>query len=391
MTDQQKGVVTLIKSALDGKAYPLPEGFSMEAAAKTALRHKIIAMIYYGAVNCGVDKKSALMQMLFPYVIASMNVVQKQNHEAKRIREAFGEQGLDHMFMKGSLIQTLYPRPEMRTMGDLDILIRQEQYTQVETVMTALGYIYQYESDHELVWKRGKVTVELHKHMIPTYDADYYGYFGDGWGVTREEEEHSFQLSCEDFYVYMFLHMTKHYRMAGIGIKHFVDLWVYTQAHPQMDMAKVDSALQQLKLDRFHGYVRQLLDAWFAGKELTEQADYITQVIFENAEYGLSESREASWILLQAQKEGSVEKVKRRNFWALVFPGLPYMRTRYKAVDKLPLLLPVFWVVRWFVILFRRREAMKQYKKHRRERSDDQIQKRKQALSFVGLDFEKQE
>lgn len=391
MTEQQKGVITLIKSALDGKAYPLPESFDMTQAIKTAMRHKIIALVYYGAVNCGVDKKSEPMQMLFPYVIASMNIVQKQAHESDKLQAAFTQNGLDHMFMKGSLIQGLYPKPEMRTMGDLDILIRMEQYPKVETVMTALGYVFQYESDHELVWKRGKVTVELHKHMIPTYDIDYYGYFGDGWGVAQPQTAHSYQLSNEDFYVYMFLHMTKHYRLAGIGIKHFVDLWVYAQAHPELDMRKVEGALRQLKLYTFHSYVWQLLRAWFAEGELTEHADYITQVVFENAEYGLAQSREAAWILLQAQKEGSVDKVKRRNFWGLVFPGLKTMRERYKVLKPLPFLLPVFWVVRWFVILFGRKEAMKKYQEHREERSDDRIQERKQALSFVGLEFDIQE
>lgn len=39
---------------------------------------------------------------------------------------AFDAGGIDYMPLKGSILKDLYPRHEMRMMGDADILIRME-------------------------------------------------------------------------------------------------------------------------------------------------------------------------------------------------------------------------------------------------------------------------
>jgi len=387
MTEQQRGVLTLIKSALDGKGYPLPEAFDMAQAVHIAMRHKLIALIYYGAVNCGIDRQSEPMRKLFPALIVTMNVVQKQCFEQQRLCDAFLEKGIDHMLMKGALIQRYYPLPEMRTMGDLDILIRTKQYERIAPVMAELGYSYCYESNHELVWRRGKVDVELHKCVIPTYDTDYYGYFGTGWSLAKETQPSSYALSDEDFYVYIFAHMSKHYRMAGIGIKHFVDLWVYERAKPQLDKGYIRKALEKMNLATFYDYVQRTLETWFNDAAATEQSDYITHVVFENAEYGLAENRHAAWVLLQAQKEGSVSKVKRRNHWATIFPQYSTMCNQYPALKKAPVLLPVYWVIRWCSVVFTRRKDLEAYQATRRAQTNQKIEQRRRALEFVGLEF----
>ena len=69
MTETQKGVITLIKSAITGEKYPLPKGFNIDEAYKFIMKHKIMMLAYEGAVRCGISKNEPTMQKLFQHFI----------------------------------------------------------------------------------------------------------------------------------------------------------------------------------------------------------------------------------------------------------------------------------------------------------------------------------
>ena len=125
------------------------------------------------------------------------------------------------MLLKGTLLKEMYPKKELRAMGDADILIKTEQYDKIKPIMQGLGFEERTESDHELIWRKPQLLLELHKKLIPSYNKDYYAYFGDGWqlGKPNSNFPHRFEMSDEDQMIYLFTHFAKHYRDAGIGIR----------------------------------------------------------------------------------------------------------------------------------------------------------------------------
>lgn len=393
MNAQQKGIVTLIKSALDGKEYPLPDEFDFKEAVKVALEHRIIALIYYGALNCGINKNCEDMQKLFRYIVAIMCVGEQQNYMINRVFNAFDEKRIDYLPMKGLLLKEMYPKPEMRIMGDADVLIREDQYDQIQQIMHSLGFTFCYESNHELVWKYNKLVLELHKRVMTTYNKDFYEYFGNGWRFARKvsEEGTRYETSDEDFYIYMFVHFTKHYRVSGIGIKHLVDIWVYRKAKQNLDDAYVEVELKKLKLDIFHKNIMQTVQMWFADGQSNDKTDYITDVIFTSGEYGVAETAQAAHILRESKTTGSILRVKVRKLWEIIF--LPYsgMCRKYAVLKKMPFLLPGFWVVRWVDALLHKRPQLRKCLSGFKKINDNRIEKHQQALNFVGLDFYTQE
>lgn len=389
MNAQQKGIIALIKSAIDGQAYPLPKAFDIDQAVEIAKRHKIIALIYYGAVNCSIDRNCDAMVKLFQYTVRTLAVVKKQHMEIERIITAFEATGIEYLPMKGVVLQKYYPKAEMRTMGDADILIRMEQYERIRQIMISLGFVFQYESDHELVWQRNHIMVELHKRVMTSYNGDFYKYFSDGWKFAKKTsvDKTGYELSDEDFYIYMFVHFTKHYRVSGIGIKHLVDLWVFWREKQGLDKAYIDGELRKINLFTFHENVMSTICSWFADGEWTDKDEYISQVIFDSGEYGVTENTEASRILRESVKLGAHWKVKFRDFWKVIFPSYAEMCKKYIAVKKVPVLLPVYWGIRWCDIPLHEREKLARYIRRRNASSERNVNKRKQALAFVGLDF----
>ena len=65
MNGMQRGIVTLLKSALNQQAYALPEDFDIEAAAPLITAQQLTAIAYDGAVRCGISRTNPAMQLPF--------------------------------------------------------------------------------------------------------------------------------------------------------------------------------------------------------------------------------------------------------------------------------------------------------------------------------------
>ena len=265
MNSQQIGIISILKSALDGNKRTLPDDFDVAVAVKVAQKHQISAMFYYGALNCGISSSHPNMEQLFLQTCALISVSEQQMHSINEIFRLFDQNGIKYMPLKGTLLKKLYPKSEMRTMSDADILINTEQYDDIKPLMQSLGFSEILESDHELVWQKSNVHIELHKRLIPSYNKDYYEYFGDGWRLGKPCEEGAcrYVMSAEDEMIYLFTHFAKHYRDAGIGIKHFIDLWVFRSSVKELNPEYILCELKKLELADFYKNIIRTLDVWF--------------------------------------------------------------------------------------------------------------------------------
>lgn len=382
----QRGIITLLRSGLTGEKLPLPEGFSMEAACPQILRHGILTMAYDGAVLCGIEKKLPVMQTLFQGYVKALMQSEKQMQMLKRICTAFDAAGVNYMPLKGSNLKAIYPRPELRLMGDADILIRAEQYEIIRPIMLELGLREQVESDHELIWSDRALLVELHKRLIPSYNKDYYRYFGDGWQLAKRRDGTRYSMTHEDEYIYLFTHFAKHYRDGGIGCRHIVDLWVYRKAYT-LDEIYIAAELEKLQLLEFERNIRDVLAVWFENAATTEKSEFITAFIFRSGNWGDRESHALSLGTKNAAIAGSIERGKLLKLVQSVFPKASALQNRYPILKKHPALLPVFWPVRWVTALLFRRDSLRRQYEELQMTSADAVQTYQQALNYVGLDF----
>ncbi len=388
---EEQGILTLIKSALTGEKLPLPEEFNIEFALQIAKKHQIYGLIYYGAFNCGIDKKLPQMQELFISVYKNLVISEGQVYEIKNIVKAFDESEIDYMFLKGTLLKEMYPKKELRAMGDADILIKTEQYDKIKPVMQSLGFEEKTESDHELIWRKPQLLLELHKRLIPSYNKDYFAYFGDGWqlGKPNPDFPHRFEMTDEDQMIYLFTHFAKHYRDAGIGIRHVVDLYVYKNAHPHLNEEYIKEELEKLEIYEFYKNVLDTLDVWFGEEQGNEKTDYITNVIFGSGAFGdYRKSRISQTIKASATKKVNKNR-KLRRMIQMTFPSKQTMSFHYPILEKrgFSFLLPFCWVLRLFTVLLFKRDRAKNFYKTMNSFSASDISDYEQTLRFVGLDF----
>lgn len=388
MNTTQLGIIALIKSSVTQQPCALPEGFSIEEALPEIKRCNVVPMCYDGAVLCGISGTNPAMQQLFRGYCAALMTSERQMHEIKRLFAAFDEQGIDYMPLKGCRIKSLYPKPELRFMRDMDVLIRVEQRQELDSIMKELGYVREHDSDHEIVWNSSGLCVELHKRLIPSYDKDFYTRFGDGWNHAVHVEGSCYRMSEENEFIYLFTHFAKHYRNGGAGCRRLVDLWVYLRSHPDMDESLIRARLDKMKLLSYYYNIYNVIDTWFNDAPSNEKTEFISDYIFASGNFGTMENRSKYLGLLSMRHDGKSSGNKLQYLLRVIFPKREDLADNYPILRRYPWALPFVWVYRIFHKLFTDRKAFSAHSKVVSNMTEENLDEYEQIMRYVGLDFD---
>lgn len=382
-----RGLIYLLKSAVTGEKTELPEGFSLEEAYQISSKQSVLPLIFQGLVRCGVPADIPVMQKLRMYSYQHMVRSEQQMRAAKGIFDAFEKKGIDYMPLKGCNMKLLYPSPELRPMGDADILIRGEQLAQCKSVMESLGYELKLESEHTDNWTSHELYVELHKSLVPAEDEEYYAYYGTGWRIAVKGRGHRYDPIPEDTFIFLFTHFARHYRISGIGCRHVVDLYVYRRANPAMDEKYIRRELKKMHLLEFYENVLRMLEVWFGAEEPDEITELMTAFVFSGGSWGTMEASLYSQEIKASAKKGKVQGAAGCSALRVIFPPLDLIKNRYPILRRMPVLLPVMWVVRWVEVVLFSRDRLRRKMRILRQMDDQRVLNYRQALNAVGLDY----
>jgi hypothetical protein len=376
----QQGVLALLKAAVTGEATALSEEFDIAAACSLMQRHHVLPLLYEGAIRCGISPTNETMARLFRRCCSHLLISEKQLRAVKKVCDAFDENGIDYLPLKGCRMKALYPRPELRVMGDADILIRLEQYERIAPLMAQLGFRQGEESDHELIWESEDLYLELHKHLIPSYNEDLFDYFATIWQRAARTNGGCHEMTAEDEFVYLFTHFAKHFRDGGIGCRHVLDLWVYLRQH-RLDGGAVDEAMARLGLSEFYGNIRRLLAVWFEGAQTDEKTELIGQFIFESGSFASQRMRVLFRTARATEKGGG----RLAYLCQAAFPTVAQLEGKYTVLKKAPWLLPAVWVYRPFYKLVTQRSSLRKQQQNLAALETEALEESRLLLQYVGL------
>lgn len=379
---KQTAALAILRAALDGIPADVNADFQMDAYLQFALSQQVETLFIAGLMTSGCTLTVSLRDLYIKNVL----IGDRQMGIAEELYALFSAHHIDYMPLKGCTLKALYPAPEMRSMGDIDILVRTEQYDQIRPLMLANDYIEDIESDHEYIWNKKGVHVELHKRLIPSYNKDYYAYFGEGWQLAEPVGEYRYEMSHEDAFVYLFTHYAKHYRDAGVGIRQALDLYVYRKTY-SLNEEYVLARMQLLQLDRFYANTMHMLNVWFGSDAHTEASKLISDRLFSCGVFGRRADGLRSAMLKQTYAEGSLRRAKALSWLKKLF--LPYhdMCKKYEILKKAPPLLPVMWLWRWMDVVVHKQDSIRRVIQDDAAVSDENIKAYQEMLHKSGLDF----
>ena len=384
MNTLQKGVVTLIRSALTQQPYKLPDDFSIEDAAEIIRLHCIATLCYEGAALCGVPTDTPFMEELFKVYCATTIKSIRQEAAVSKLFHAFESSGIDYIPLKGCRMRPLYPKPELRNMGDADVLIRPEQYDRVVPIVRKLGYELYAQTDHDYSWTSNDLFLELHHRLMPPEEIAYTAIYEDGWLSAKPQFGSRWEFSPEDEWLYLFDHFTKHY-ITGVGIRQVSDLWMFLKTFPDLDKAYIERQLAKLNFGEFYTNVLSLISVWFDDAQPTEKADFMTDYIFSSGTWGTLETKEASKLAYEAEKRIPIPAMFLKRIWRFFFPKREYLEIVFPKLREHRWLYLFYAFVRPFVRITNDRLAPKRWYNILLFFSKKSLDNKQNHLAYVGL------
>ncbi|OQC00523.1 MAG: hypothetical protein BWX78_01116 [Firmicutes bacterium ADurb.Bin099] len=115
--------------------------------------------------------KSQWKESVYSNVYLYSCIEQKQ----QKLLESFHSNGIPVAVVKGTSVAQYYPKPQLRTMGDIDLLVRPEDYDRAVDCLTKNG-CKEYSSQSEIVTGRHRsfhydgISIELHHYFSKKVD-----------------------------------------------------------------------------------------------------------------------------------------------------------------------------------------------------------------------------
>lgn len=354
MDVQKTGIITMLCNALTESSHPLPADFDWEALGSDPSRYKNLrGLLIRGANLAGIPRSHPVIRELMIGFLEDIRRSRNQMQQLQAVYDAFDAQGVDYMPVKGAVLKTLYPQPELRMMEDADILIRTQQLPAIRQIMLAMGMEERSGDTNESIWNHPKLLLELHKTLISSRFGDFLDYLHNSWDFAEKEPQgNAYRFREENHFIFLVIHFAKHYMHGSAAPKDICDLWVFRKAYAKMDEDYILSELQKVDLAEFYKNILAVLNAWFRGGDFTEQAELITDDVFG---HGAADQTAAQWshmILSRQDSPQSLGKTKCMFLLQKIFPPRHILQARYPILMKKPLLTPLYRIRRWFEILF---------------------------------------
>lgn len=368
MKQEVRFLLEIVKYILNHNAgeVPMPpKDMDWDELFRLAIRHSILNLLYYGVEVLPRESKPGEKHYNYLYQCAMREVVRScnQTEDAEELLRAFEKDKIDVLAVKGFCTKRHYPQPEMRTMGDVDILCRASQQQQCKNTMLRLGYDWEAEGrKHDHYLRKPYMNVEMHRELVAV-DSEYYLYYENIWDRVKPREGHQYvyEMSLEDEYIYNLIHLVEHFRSGGVGIRFVMDVYVYNRIET-IDWEYIEGELTKLGLWKFFGHISKLAQKWFGeGESYTEEEvvmlDKIAAYIVANGTFGTARNHAAV----------AVAKSGRGKFLLqTLFPNLKNMQSMFPWLEKWPILLPYSWVLRGVrSLLFRRKNIKVQMRKYK--------------------------
>lgn len=365
MRTETRYLLEIIGSIVFNKNNPkLPRELDWDYVYNAAKIHGLTNIVYYGMDLIGFIPPPDIRQKLIDANRVAVYVEAQQELETRLIESMLTENRIRSMLLKGPIIRRLYPRPDMRSMADVDILVDAANLEKIKEIMRDNGYSLFSEGDHHDIYvKKPFMTVEFHRYLIgEKLDERLYEYYKDPWELAcvSQESEYLFGLSIEDYYIFLLAHGAKHFKNGGCGIRTLIDLRVYLNYYnDSLDWDYIYDELEKCGLLKFSEVLRKLTEIWFCGAPGSEFYDELSDFIVESGLYGTQKNNMTNKV---RKAGGSVRGAKIKQAFGMMFPTIEHMTVLYPRLEGNLWLLPFAYLHRAVKGLIKKRKVLRTIK-----------------------------
>lgn len=358
MLEGREVLFEAIKSVLDNTVFNLDIS-QYKAFYRLAKENGLSGMIYK-VLN--KEKLSQEVYLRFEKDFFMYNFQhEKQVALIKKIDDLMNENQIEHIFLKGVSLKAYYPESYMRSMGDIDVLVKEDKIKLVREVfenhqIKLTGNSTAHDNYEDL---QG-LSIEVHPRISRDVDDRFDSLSDHAWNESFIVENSRYQLNVEYEICYLLVHLVKHFYSSGVGLRSILDIGLFVKENQEIiNENRLIEQLNQFNLDKFFLTIMYLNKLYFsidAFSNLQEDYQLKDSTLEALTEYILVSGIHGHGVgfnrFIGRLGGHHLQKKKRISLIiSIVFPSYKDMSGMYPWLRRMPLLYPFTWVVRWFKIM----------------------------------------
>ncbi len=347
-------ITALIANEVCGKALALPPGLVvtdelLSKVFEVSSAHGISHIIGSALIKNNLLFSSSFQQAFRSQMLSAVLNGENQNFAFEKISAVFEKADIPYIPLKGSVLKALYPESWMRVGCDIDILVKKEDVEKAAQLMVSeAGYTVKREGSHDIfLLSPENVCVELHFSLIDKKKSPLWAETLDAvW--ENSDSHHGCRYIMNDgmLYFYHIVHMAKHFRNGGCGIRPFIDLYLLMQ---KIDADSRNTELiEKCGLSDFVRNAEKLSRVWFDGEGHDEITLAMEEYIFQGGSFGSDKTRTIAVFQKSGSKTGYIAS-------RIVLPYSDLSR-QYPKLKGKKYLTPFYQAARVFSLLFGERK-----------------------------------
>ena len=355
---------------------------------KLSQAHAVQAMIFFAISK--FSKKPIIYDELKKQFLLQTSISIQQEIQMEKVISYFNYNKMNHVLIKGYILRNFYPNKEARTSGDIDLLIENKDRMKCHKILLSLGYVYDNDKYINEVWtyKKNQTILEVHTKLVYrklNTKFDYQKYCDKMVNNKKKIINYTYKLNDEDEFIYMIIHLAKHFYNAGVGIRMIIDIAVFINTHKSLNFIYINTEIKKIKLEKFANTMFFICKKYFNTElecvALPLEEEYkILEYILNYGVFGY-DNKNIIDISYHLNNENRLLVLKNR-----LFPNFEAMSRfrwfRYKS----KLMLPYAWIKRWLLFLFKKNkkdELIYKFKATFKQGTDSKIHNN--ILESVGL------
>ena len=282
----------LIQISLGGEFHDFPSLDTAEWQELFILAHKqaIVGILSNIVETLPADKRPP-REILLKWIVTAerlKHLNQHLNNTVPKVETLFKDNGFQGCILKGQGIAQLYPHPELRTPGDIDIWVcgrRKEIISFVKNKCNSSHAVYH----HIDGLKMDSVNIET--HFTPSYMSNPFANRKlQAWiaDISSQQFEHRIKIGENSIHaptlafnrVFILHHIYRHFLYEGIGLRQMMDFYyVLKQGFTEIERDETINVYNNLNLLGFAGAAIYVLQEIFGLEE-----NY--HIVLPNDKYG---------------------------------------------------------------------------------------------------------
>lgn len=262
MSTTETQYFALLRAALWNTPVTIDDPIDWDAVMALASHHATNVLVSGVATRMTGENKPS------PKLLADMQMTMRVNLvnqlQLKQILVAavslLRQNDIEPVLLKGFGLAMLYPNPNLRQFGDLDIYIGLDKFHEACAVLRTMPGSYNWgeitDAGHHYNIEFGSLPMEVHRVSAEVAADDetiYTAIEHDGLGLHPQRvdfEGNSLSIPSKEFAVfYTFFHAWNHFLTSGVGWRQLSDVTMTLHAyHDQLDLDKLHQWLSDMRL-----------------------------------------------------------------------------------------------------------------------------------------------